>query len=387
MRSVALGFWIGTGSAAEDDDEAGLSHLIEHMLFRGTDALRLAGDRPDLRRDGRRAQRGHGQGDHVGLLARARRAPASGVRRHGRHGLAPALRRRGARATSARSCSRRSRCTRTTRRTRSSTSSARPSSATTRSGRAIIGRRRGRRRRAARRAARASTPRATCPATSSSRRPARSTTTRSSSSCAPPGSRAARRDGARRCRRRRRPTPPRGALRRQGRPSSTTSASARPGIAARRRAPLRAARARQRPRRDVVVAAVPGGPRAARPGLRRLLVPRRCTPGTGQVGLYLGTRPDNVARGAAASSADELERLRRGPGARADELAALQGERQGPHRAVAGVDDGADEPARLVGAGRHAAADASTRSIERIDAVTLEDVARARRASCSRPSA
>jgi predicted Zn-dependent peptidase len=37
VRSVALGFWIGTGSAAESEDEAGLSHLIEHMLFRGTE--------------------------------------------------------------------------------------------------------------------------------------------------------------------------------------------------------------------------------------------------------------------------------------------------------------------------------------------------------------
>jgi predicted Zn-dependent peptidase len=37
VRSAALGFWIGTGSAAESEDEAGLSHLIEHMLFRGTD--------------------------------------------------------------------------------------------------------------------------------------------------------------------------------------------------------------------------------------------------------------------------------------------------------------------------------------------------------------
>jgi predicted Zn-dependent peptidase len=36
VRSVALGFWIGTGSSAEDVPEAGLSHLIEHMLFRGT---------------------------------------------------------------------------------------------------------------------------------------------------------------------------------------------------------------------------------------------------------------------------------------------------------------------------------------------------------------
>jgi len=37
VRSVALGFWIGTGSAAEDPSQAGISHLLEHMLFRGTE--------------------------------------------------------------------------------------------------------------------------------------------------------------------------------------------------------------------------------------------------------------------------------------------------------------------------------------------------------------
>jgi predicted Zn-dependent peptidase len=37
VRSVALGFWIGTGSSAEHEPEAGLSHLVEHMLFRGTE--------------------------------------------------------------------------------------------------------------------------------------------------------------------------------------------------------------------------------------------------------------------------------------------------------------------------------------------------------------
>jgi predicted Zn-dependent peptidase len=36
VRSVTLGVWIATGSAAEGADEAGLSHLVEHMLFRGT---------------------------------------------------------------------------------------------------------------------------------------------------------------------------------------------------------------------------------------------------------------------------------------------------------------------------------------------------------------
>jgi predicted Zn-dependent peptidase len=37
VRSVALGFWIATGSADEHDDQAGISHLLEHMLFRGTE--------------------------------------------------------------------------------------------------------------------------------------------------------------------------------------------------------------------------------------------------------------------------------------------------------------------------------------------------------------
>jgi predicted Zn-dependent peptidase len=40
VRSVALGFWIGTGSAMESDEQAGMSHLLEHMLFRGTERHR-----------------------------------------------------------------------------------------------------------------------------------------------------------------------------------------------------------------------------------------------------------------------------------------------------------------------------------------------------------
>lgn len=36
VRSVSLGYWIGTGSRGEDDSQAGLSHLIEHLLFKGT---------------------------------------------------------------------------------------------------------------------------------------------------------------------------------------------------------------------------------------------------------------------------------------------------------------------------------------------------------------
>jgi predicted Zn-dependent peptidase len=36
VRSVALGFWIGTGSRFERESEAGLSHLLEHLLFKGS---------------------------------------------------------------------------------------------------------------------------------------------------------------------------------------------------------------------------------------------------------------------------------------------------------------------------------------------------------------
>jgi predicted Zn-dependent peptidase len=37
VRSVALGFWIRTGSRAETPEQAGISHFLEHLLFKGTD--------------------------------------------------------------------------------------------------------------------------------------------------------------------------------------------------------------------------------------------------------------------------------------------------------------------------------------------------------------
>jgi predicted Zn-dependent peptidase len=45
VRSVALGFWIGVGSRDERDDRAGVSHFIEHLLFKGSrsyDAQQIA---------------------------------------------------------------------------------------------------------------------------------------------------------------------------------------------------------------------------------------------------------------------------------------------------------------------------------------------------------
>jgi predicted Zn-dependent peptidase len=38
VRSVALGFWIGAGSRDETEAKAGVSHFIEHLLFKGSSA-------------------------------------------------------------------------------------------------------------------------------------------------------------------------------------------------------------------------------------------------------------------------------------------------------------------------------------------------------------
>jgi predicted Zn-dependent peptidase len=43
LRSVAVGFWVGTGSRDEPGAVSGVSHFLEHLLFKGT-ADRTAGD-------------------------------------------------------------------------------------------------------------------------------------------------------------------------------------------------------------------------------------------------------------------------------------------------------------------------------------------------------
>ena len=36
MESMAIGIWIRTGSRNEDGKNSGISHFLEHMLFKGT---------------------------------------------------------------------------------------------------------------------------------------------------------------------------------------------------------------------------------------------------------------------------------------------------------------------------------------------------------------
>jgi predicted Zn-dependent peptidase len=37
VRSLAMGVWVDTGSVRESPETAGASHLIEHMVFKGTE--------------------------------------------------------------------------------------------------------------------------------------------------------------------------------------------------------------------------------------------------------------------------------------------------------------------------------------------------------------
>lgn len=39
LRSVALGCWIDTGTRDENDNESGVSHFLEHLLFKGSEEL------------------------------------------------------------------------------------------------------------------------------------------------------------------------------------------------------------------------------------------------------------------------------------------------------------------------------------------------------------
>jgi predicted Zn-dependent peptidase len=39
VRSIAIGLWVGVGSRDEDQGEAGISHFLEHLLFKGTPEL------------------------------------------------------------------------------------------------------------------------------------------------------------------------------------------------------------------------------------------------------------------------------------------------------------------------------------------------------------
>ena len=69
-RSVALGFFVRTGARDETPDESGVSHFLEHMMFKGTPRRTAERREPRLRPHRRELQRLHQRGEHR-LLRRA----------------------------------------------------------------------------------------------------------------------------------------------------------------------------------------------------------------------------------------------------------------------------------------------------------------------------
>ena len=65
VRSVAVGIWVETGSRREPEALGGISHLIEHLVFKGTAHALRRGDRPRDRLGGRPDGRVHRQGAHL----------------------------------------------------------------------------------------------------------------------------------------------------------------------------------------------------------------------------------------------------------------------------------------------------------------------------------
>ena len=340
VRSAALGFLVGTGSRGEAADEAGLSHLLEHMLFRGTD--RYASLEIDQLFDAMGAELNAGTGKETTTvyarvldqhLARAFDVMADMVWR-------PAFQRRRPRARD------RARGDRDVR--------GRPA------GQGLRRARRGGLRRApagpADHRPRAGRSRDT-PVDAIARVPRRALragdlVVAAAGSVDHDAARRARRAHARRPRRRRRragaraarpPTrPPRVRFQRKDTEQYHVCLGA-PGLPRddERRFALR------------VLDTILGGTSSSRlfqevREKRGLAYTVYSFAGqyadTGQVGLYLGTRPDNVGE-ALEVVGDELERLREQPATRGGARARAR-ERQGPRRAGAGVDRRAHEPAR-----------------------------------------
>ena len=71
LETVSMGMWVGVGARHETVAQQGISHLLEHMAFKGTQAAQRQGHRRGDRGGRRRAQCRHQPGDHRLFRARA----------------------------------------------------------------------------------------------------------------------------------------------------------------------------------------------------------------------------------------------------------------------------------------------------------------------------
>ena len=81
LETAALGVWTGVGGRDEKPNEHGISHLLEHMAFKGTTQAQRARDRRGDRGGRRRSQCRHLDRDHGLLCAGDEGRRAVGARR------------------------------------------------------------------------------------------------------------------------------------------------------------------------------------------------------------------------------------------------------------------------------------------------------------------
>ena len=85
LRTASLGVFVAAGSRHESEGEHGLSHLLEHMAFKGTRQRNARGDRRDDRERRRRPQRRDRRRADRLFRPRPRRGRRPRARRHRRH--------------------------------------------------------------------------------------------------------------------------------------------------------------------------------------------------------------------------------------------------------------------------------------------------------------
>ena len=91
VRSIAVGCWVDTGTRDELTSEAGASHFLEHLLFKGSERYSARYHRRDLRRHRRRVECVHFERQHLLLGPAARSRPPDRARPAGRDVAAPCL--------------------------------------------------------------------------------------------------------------------------------------------------------------------------------------------------------------------------------------------------------------------------------------------------------
>ena len=83
LPSVSLGLWVESGSRDETSEQAGISHFLEHLFFKGTERRTAARIAEDIDAVGGVLNAFTEQGVHLLLRPGARRAPRRGPRSAG----------------------------------------------------------------------------------------------------------------------------------------------------------------------------------------------------------------------------------------------------------------------------------------------------------------